>query len=171
MADRVDEWFVSHCHEFEGKSFKSIAKGELEGLNETEEEKKASEEKRKQAEKDFEPLVKRVEAALSEKVQSVKLSERLTDSPCCLVAGEHDLSMNLKRMLQDAGQALPDSKPILEINADHQFIEHMMKEQSEDVFKTWCQVLLDQAMLAEGAKIENPTRFVKSFNHLITTLM
>ena len=171
LHDRVDEWLVSHLSEYDGKPFKSLAKGEFD--EDVQDEKaEAKENKRiEKAQKDNEEVLKRVQEVLKDQVKEVKWSKRLADSPSCIVADENDLSMNLKRMLKDAGQEMPDVKPILELNPEHGFVAHMAKEQSEDQFKLWSQVLMDSAMLAEGAKLENPARFVKSFNQLINSLM
>jgi molecular chaperone HtpG len=167
LHDRVDEWLVSHLTEYKGHQLKSVARADLEESTLTEEEKNTQ----KKAESDFSDVLKRVKACLGDQVQEVRLSGRLTESPACLVAGANDLSGNLKRMLKEAGQQFPDSKPILEMNAEHAMVKHLLNEQSEARFSDWCTVLLSQAMLAEGGQLENPASYVKCVNKLMEELV
>ena len=165
LSDRVDEWLVSHLHEFEGKSLKSVAKGDLDlGDTETEEEKKAQQE----AEEQVKDLLPRIQEALGERVKEVKFSHRLTDSPACIVLSEDEMALYMQQLLKQAGQNLPDTKPVLEVNPTHRLIQRMGEETDEARFKDWSSLLLDQAVLAEGGQLEDPAGFVKRLNTLIT---
>lgn len=164
MSDKVDEWLLGSLTEFEGKKLQSIAKGDLDlGKLEDEADKAAQKEVEAQA-KD---LVERLKAALGDAVKEVKVTHRLTDSPACLVAGEHDLSGNLARILKAAGQKAPESKPILEINPSHRLVEKLSAEADAARFADYAHVLFDQALLAEGGQLEDPASFVKRMNSLI----
>ncbi len=163
LSDRVDEWMLSYLREFEGKPLVSIAKGGLD-LDKLADE----EEKKHQAEvaESLKPLVERLTSALGEKVKEVRVTGRLVDSPACVVVDENELSPHLLRMLQAAGQATPEVKPILEINPEHALIARL-KDAPEADFPDWALVLLDQAMLAEGASLADPAAFVKRLNRLL----
>lgn len=163
LSDRVDEWMLSYLREFEGKQLTSIAKGGLD-LDQLADE----EEKKHQAEvaETFKPLVERLNAALTDKVKEVRVTGRLVDSPACVVVDENELSPHLMRMLQAAGQAAPDVKPILEINPEHALIGRMQAAPEAD-FSEWALLLLDQAMLAEGGNLADPASFVKRMNRLL----
>jgi molecular chaperone HtpG len=163
MSERVDEWMLSHLREFEGKQLTSIAKGglDLDQLTD-QDEKKHQEEVAEQ----FKPLVERLQKALEARVKEVRVTSRLVDSAACVVVGENELSPHLLRMLKAAGQEAPDVKPVLEINPEHALIARIRDAQDAD-FDDWAQVLLDQAMLAEGAQISDPAAFVKRMNHLL----
>ncbi len=164
MSDKVDEWLLGSLTEFEGKKLQSIAKGDLD-LGKLEDE--ADKEAQKQVEEQAKDLVERIKTALGESVKEVKVTHRLTDSPACLVAGEHDLSGNLARILKAAGQKAPDSKPILEINPTHRLVEKLKAESDDAKFADYAHVLFDQALLAEGGQLEDPASFVKRMNSLI----
>jgi molecular chaperone HtpG len=165
LSDRVDEWLVSHLHEFEGKSLKSVAKGDLDlGDTETEEEKKAQQE----AEEQVKDLLPRIQEALGERVKEVRFSHRLTDSPACIVLSEDEMALYMQQLLKQAGQNLPDTKPVLEVNPGHRLIQRMGEETDDERFKDWSSLLLDQAVLAEGGQLEDPAGFVKRLNTLIT---
>jgi molecular chaperone HtpG len=163
LSDRVDEWMLSHLREFEGKQLASIAKGglDLDQLADEEEKKHQSE-----VAETFKPLVERLKTALGEKVKDVRVTVRLVDSPACVVVDEHELSPHLMRMLQAAGQETPQVKPILEINPEHALVTRVQGAPEAD-FGDWAQLLLDQAMLAEGAQLADPAGFVKRMNGLI----
>jgi molecular chaperone HtpG len=163
LSDRVDEWMLSHLREFEGKQLVSIAKGglDLDTLADEEEKKHQSE-----VAETFKPLVERLKTALGEKVKDVRVTVRLVDSPACVVVDEHELSPHLMRMLQAAGQETPQVKPILEINPEHALVTRVQGAPEAD-FGDWAQLLLDQAMLAEGAQLADPAGFVKRMNRLI----
>ncbi|MDH2917560.1 MAG: molecular chaperone HtpG [Gallionella sp.] len=162
LSNRVDEWLVSNLFEFEGKSLTSVAKGGLDlGALEDAAEKQAQE---KQA-GEFKGLTEKIKASLGDKVKEVRITHRLTDSPACLVADEHDMSGNLARLLQAAGQKAPNSQPILEINPAHPVVTRLQGESAH--FDDWTAVLFDQAMLAEGGQLDDPASFVKRINQLM----
>ncbi len=163
LSDRVDEWMLSYLRDFDGKSLVSIAKGGLD-LDQLADE----DEKKHQTEvaETFKPLVERLKAALAEKVKDVRVTGRLVDSPACVVVDANELSPHLLRMLQSAGQTAPDVKPILEINPEHALIARI-QEASDADFGEWAQLLLDQAMLAEGAHLSDAAEFVKRMNRLL----
>ncbi len=164
MSDKVDEWLLGSLTEFEGKKLQSIAKGDL-YLGKLEDE--ADKAAQKEVEAQAKDLVERLKAALGDAVKEVKVTHRLTDSPACLVAGEHDLSGNLARILKAAGQKAPESKPILEINPSHRLVEKLSAEADAARFADYAHVLFDQALLAEGGQLEDPASFVKRMNSLI----
>jgi molecular chaperone HtpG len=132
---------------------------------------KLEDESEKKAQKKIEDaakeVVEKIKTALGDKVQEVRVTHRLTDSPACLVAGEHDISGNLERMLKAAGQKTPESKPTLEINPEHKLIERLKNESDQIVFDDLTSLLFDQALLAEGGQLEDPASFVKRMNKLI----
>jgi len=160
MSDRVDEWMMSQLQEFDGKKFVSVAKGELEL---TEDEKKAQE---KTAE-ESKPLIERIAKALGETVDAVRPSTRLTSSPACLVLGEQDMALHMQQLMKQAGHAVPDSKPSLEVNVEHALLQKMDKEADEDRFSDFVDVLYGQAVIAEGGQLEDPASFVKKLNELL----
>ncbi|WP_374399237.1 molecular chaperone HtpG [Niveibacterium sp.] len=162
LAERVDEWLVSHLHEFEGKQVVSVARGDLDlGTLEDEEEKKAAEAEAG----DFKEVLEKLTTALGERVKEVRITHRLTDSPACVVADENEMGTNLARLLKAAGQDVPSSKPILEVNPKHQVL--LKLKAGTDRFDDWASVLLDQALLAEGGALEDPAGFVKRINQLM----
>ncbi|MBK7768072.1 MAG: molecular chaperone HtpG [Sulfuritalea sp.] len=162
LSDRVDEWVVSHLTEFEGKPLVSVAKGGLDlGKLEDEAEKKEQE----SAAGEFRDLTEKIGKSLGERVKEVRVTHRLTDSPACLVADEHDVSGNLARILKAAGQKAPPSKPILEINPHHPVVLRLKYEEKR--FDDWAAVLFDQALLAEGGQLDDPATFVKRMNQLM----
>jgi molecular chaperone HtpG len=163
LTDRVDEWMLSFLRDFDGRTLVSIAKGGLDlGALADEEEKKQQEE----VSENFKPLVERLKTALGERVKDVRVTFRLVDSPACVVVDENELSPHLLRMLKAAGQEAPSSSPILEINPQHPLVVRV-QEVGDEVFADWAQVILDQAMLAEGASLEDPTAFVGRVNKLL----
>lgn len=166
MSDRVDEWMLAYLREFEGKQLVSVAKGglDLDALAD-------EEEKQHQAEvaETFKPLVERLQTTLGEKVKEVRITARLVDSPACVVVDANELSPHLLRMLQAAGQEAPEVKPILEINPEHALIAKIQAADDE-AFGEWAQLLLEQAMLAEGAALQDPASFVKRVNRLLLNL-
>lgn len=165
LSDRVDEWMLSFLTEFEGKELVSVAKGGLDlGKLEDEAEKKEHEE----TETQYKDLVEKMKGALLEKAKDVRVTFRLTDSPACLVADEHELSANLVRMLKAAGQDAPESKPILEINPNHPLVTRLKYEDAAGPrFGDWAHILFDQAMLAEGGSLTDPAAFVKRLNEML----
>ena len=166
LTDRVDEWMLSYLTEFEGKELVSVAKGGLDlGKLEDEAEKKEHEE----TETSYKELVAKMKETLDDKAKDVRVSFRLTDSPACLVADEHDMSGNLMRMLKAAGQSTPQSKPILEINPNHPLVQRLKYENTDagGKFSDWSHILFDQALLAEGGSLTNPAEFVKRMNDML----
>jgi len=162
MSDRIDEWAMGYFTEFDGKKMRSIAKGDVD-LGSEEEKKKNKEEE--DAEKD--PLLKRLSDALADEVTEVRASQRLTESASCLVLNEQELAMHMRRMLEQAGQAMPDSKPVLEVNLDHQLLKQVSAIESDEEFKDWASLLYEQAVLAEGGQLEDPAGFVQRVNRLM----
>jgi len=164
MHDRVDEWMMGHVMDFEGKSFQSVAKGDLDlGDMDTEQDKQEQE----KIEKESEDLLKRIKDVLSEKVEDVKVSHRLTDSASCIVLSEHEMALYMQQLMKQAGQEMPTNKPVLEINPTHPLLDRMNAETDEDGFKEWASLLFDQAVLAEGGQIEDPAGFVSRLNKLM----
>ncbi|MBF0459959.1 MAG: molecular chaperone HtpG [Magnetococcales bacterium] len=164
LSDRVDEWFVSHLHEFEGKSLQSVTKGDLDlGKLDDEEQKKDREE----TENRFKDLVTRIKTALGETVKEVRTTHRLVDSPSCLVGGEYDMSATMERILKDAGQEIPGAKRILEVNPDHALLLRLQAETEGQRFDDLCHILFNQALLCEGGQIEDPADFVRRLNNLL----
>ncbi len=163
LTDRVDEWMLSHLQAFDGKSLVSIAKGGLDLGALADESEKAQQAEVSEAVK---PLVERLKTALGDRVKDVRVTFRLVDSPACVVADDNDLSQNLQRLLRSAGQSAPDSKPILEINPEHALVKRIQAADDAD-FGEWSELLLEQAMLAEGATLEDPAAFVRRMNGLL----
>jgi molecular chaperone HtpG len=166
MHDRIDEWVASSLTEFDGKQLHSVAKGGLD-LSKIGGEAATPPAADQSA---AAPLLERMQAALGERASAVRATGRLTDSPACLVSDEHGMSTNLERMLKAAGQNVPGSKPILEINLDHPILKRLRDESDERRFADWSQILFDQATLAEGGQLEDPASFVKRLNELLLTL-
>jgi molecular chaperone HtpG len=164
LGDRVDEWLISNLTEFKGKKFQSIAKGDLD-LGKLENEKEKG--KKKKIEEKAKTLIEKIKKSLGDKVKDVKVTHRLTDSPACLVVGEHDISGNLERILKAAGQNTPDNKPILEINPEHKLIEKLGTFEGTDDFDEYTSVIFDQAMLSEGAQLDDPVNFIKRINRFL----
>jgi len=162
MSDRIDEWAMGYFNEFDGKKMRSIAKGDVDLGSEEE---KKQDKDQEDAEKD--PLLERLTKALEEEVSEVRASKRLTESASCLVLSEQELAMHMRRMLEQAGQTLPDSKPSLEVNLDHQLLKQMTAVESDEEFKDWAGLLFEQAVLAEGGQLEDPAGFVQRVNRLM----
>ena len=167
LSDRIDEWWMSFAGEFDGKSFQDVARGELD-LGEPE----AAEEEADEPEvEDEEPLLKRFKEALGDQVESVRKSTRLTDSPACLVLGEHDMGVQMRRIMEATGQSAPESKPHLEVNLRHPLIGHLNRESDEDRFADLVAIIFDQASLAEGNTVAEPGRYVQRVNKLLLDLL
>ena len=167
LTDRVDEWVVAHLAEFEGKKLVSAAQGDLDtsklgegsttvadALNES----------------NYHDLLARLSHVLGDRTSNIRLSRRLTDSPACVVADAHGMSRHLERMLREAGQRIPATKPILEINPDHPIIQRLKRETDQTLFADWAQLLFDQCLLAEGTALEDPAGFVKRLNTVTLAL-
>ena len=167
LSERVDEWLMSHMMEFDGTSLQDVAKGALDlGEVEDEAEKKEQEEQAKQ----YEGLVERVKALLEEQVETVRITHRLTDSPACLVVGEDDMGLQMRRIMEAAGQAMPSTKPTFELNPEHPLVAKLNDESDEDRFSELTRVLFDQAQLAEGGQLEDPAAYVSRLNKLLLEL-
>jgi molecular chaperone HtpG len=162
LSERVDEWLVGHLTEFDGKSLQSVAKGDLD-LGKLEDEAEKQEQEKEAGE--FKELTEKIKSTLADKVKDVRVTHRLTDSPACLIADEHDIGGNLARILKAAGQKAPESKPILEINPRHPVVLRLKYEEKK--FEDWSNVLFDQALLAEGGVLDDPATFVKRINQLM----
>ena len=167
MYDRVDEWAMAHFTEFEGKELRSVAKGDLD-LGKLQDESEKQEQEKEAGE--FRDLTEKIAKTLGDKVKEVRITHRLTDSPACLVSDPSGMSMNLERLLKAAGQKVPVSKPILEVNPHHPLVQGLKYESNEKRFSDWSHILFDQAMLAEGAQLDDPGAFVKRLNGLMVTL-
>jgi molecular chaperone HtpG len=164
--DRIDEWVVSTLPEFDGKALQSVAKGDLD-LS------KLGGEAAKQApatEEEDKPFLERIKTALADRASDVRTTDRLTDSPSCLISDQRGLGTNLERILKAAGQDVPHSKPVLEVNPAHPLVKRLKNETDETRFSDWSHILFDQATLAEGGQLEDPARFVKRVNELMLTL-
>jgi molecular chaperone HtpG len=167
LSDRVDEWLVSHLHEYKGKHLQSVTKGKLD-LGDLAD--KEQQEKTEQAEKEHGDLLKRLKDSLGDRVQEVRVSTRLVDSPACIVVGEHDMSANLARVLKAVGQEAPDMKPILEVNLDHPLVKRLEAESDGTKFDDLGLILFDQAQLAEGGQLDDPAAFVGRLNKLMLNM-
>jgi molecular chaperone HtpG len=167
LHERVDEWLMASLTEFEGKKLQSVAKGDLD-LG-----KLADEQEKKQQEQEAGELMEltgKIGKALGDKVKEVRVTHRLTASPACLVSDQHGMSMNLERLLKAAGQKVPQTKPILEINPKHPIVHGLKVEADDARFADWSHILFDQALLAEGGQLEDPASFVKRLNELLLRL-
>lgn len=167
LSDRVDEWLIGHLTEFDGKQFQDVARGALDlaGFDSEEEQ----QQQKKLAEVNA-PLVERVKAAMAEQVEDVRVTNRLTESPTCLVVGEQDMGQQMRRILEAAGQSLPESKPIFELNPEHPLVQKLDAEADEDRFVELSKVLFDQAQLAIGGQLDDPAAYVHRLNKLLLEL-
>ena len=165
--DRIDEWLVSHLSEFDGKQFQDVAKGELDlgDLQDTEEKQHQEE-----TEEEFKGLVEKIAKLLEENVEEVRMTHRLTESPACLVVSEDDMGMQMRRVLESAGQAVPENKRIFELNPDHPLVQKLNDESDSDRFNDLARVLYDQAQLAEGSQLNEPATYVTRLNKLLLEL-
>ena len=167
MSDRVDEWMMNYLNEFDGKSFQSIAKGDLDlGTLEDAEEK----EEAKKVEDDFKDVISRIQGCLGDKVKEVRVSHRLTSSPACLVVQEQDMAVSFQKILKQAGHDVPTLQPVLEVNPTHPLVARLKEEADDDRFGDWSHVLFDQAMLAEGGQLDDPAGFVSRLNDLLLSV-
>ena len=159
LSDRIDEWLTGHLGEFEGKKLQSIAKGKVALDDDVQEVKKQEE--------SFGPMLTQIKSILQDRIKDVQLTNRLTDSPACIVADENDMGLEMQRILQAAGQQVPSSKPILEINPDHALVKRIHGIEDDVKFERWINVLFEQAVIAEGGQLDNPADFVKRVNELL----
>jgi molecular chaperone HtpG len=167
LYERVDEWLAASLTEFDGKPLRSVAKGDLD-LGKLADEAEKKEQGQQAAE--YKDLTDKIRKTLGEKVKEVRVTHRLTGSPACLVSDQYGMSMNLERLLKAAGQKVPASKPILEINPTHPIVQGLKYESDESRFSDWSHILFDQALLAEGGQLEDPASFVKRLNELMLAL-
>jgi molecular chaperone HtpG len=169
MSDRIDEWMMGYLSEFDGKSFQDVARGELDLSKITGEEPKPESEDSddKAGSAEHAELLARIKSLLDEKVEEVRSTTRLTSSPACLVVGDNDMGEQMRKIMAAAGQALPESKPILEINMEHPLVSKLDAEADEEGAKRLARVLFDQAALSAGRPLENPAEFVQELNHLM----
>ncbi|MFZ0219084.1 MAG: molecular chaperone HtpG [Candidatus Aquirickettsiella sp.] len=165
LHDRIDEWLVAHLTEFEGKALQSVAKDS--DISEIAEER--SEELLKQHENEFGSLLKQIHEILKDKIKEVRISQRLTSSPACIVKEQNALNSQLKRMLEATGQKIPESKPILELNTKHKFIQDLKDEQDDARLSEWSHLLLGLSILAEGEQLDDPAGFVKTLTKLLAS--
>ncbi len=167
LADRVDEWLVNHLNEFEGKKLQSISKGKLD-LEKFED--KATKEKEEEKATTFTDVINKFKEVLGDRVKDVRITHRLVDFPACVVFDENELSGHLQRLLKATGQAVPESKPILELNPDHALMIKIKGISDAQKIADWANILLGQALLAEGEQLSNPTDFVKNINKLLANI-
>jgi len=161
LSDRVDEWLVSHLTEFDGKPLQSVAKGSLDLEDEGNKEDSEGQEEKERSE-----VLDRIQKVLEDRVEEVRSSSRLVDSPACLVMAQQDLPMHMQRILKEAGHEMPGGKPALELNLDHPLVQRM-ESLEDEALAEWAELVFDQAVLAEGGQLEDPASFVKRMNHLL----
>ncbi len=166
LSDRVDEWLMSHLAEYDGKPLRDVAKGEWDENADDEDAKQALE----AAEKASESLIERMQGVLSERVAGIRPTTRLTSSPACLTVAEHEMGAQMRRIMEAAGQEMPESKPTMEINVEHPLLQRLDQESDEDRFADLAQILLDQAALAEGSVLEDPATYVARLNKLLVEM-
>ncbi|MCY4181371.1 MAG: molecular chaperone HtpG [Gammaproteobacteria bacterium] len=163
MHDRIDEWLMGHLQEFDGKSFQDIARGKLD-LG------KLEDEPEPEAEGEHAELLKRIKESLGEQIKEARVTRRLTDSPACLVIDEHDMGMQMRRIMEASGQKVPESKPIFEINPEHALLQKLSQESDETRFTDLATILYGQASLAEGRGLADPAQFSSRLNKLLLEL-
>lgn len=166
LSDRVDDWLMNHLREFDGKAFADVGRGELDLTTDSEED-KAEQEK---VARESEALVERLQGVLAEKVETVRATSRLTESAACLVVGDHDIGSQMRRILEAAGQDVPQTKPILEVNPTHALLQMLDAEQDEERFADMASIVFDQALLSEGGQLDDPAAFVGKLNQLLVQL-
>lgn len=166
MWDRVDEWLLSHLSDFDGKQLISVTRGDL-ALGELEDEE--SRKQHEEAQKEFASLVERLQSALGDKVKKVAISHRLTDTPSCVVTDAYGMSSQMMKLMQAAGQPVPEQKFILEVNPQHALVQRMAAVQDEETFVQWAELLLEQAQLTEQGGLNDPASFVARLNRLLLT--
>lgn len=162
FTDRIDEWLVNGLTEFDGKKLQSVAKGDLDKLDNDEDKKDLE-----KAEKDNKKTIEKMQKILNDKVEKIKISSRLTDSAACIVLNEQDMALYMQQLMKQAGQEIPSSKPTLEINIEHPIYKKLQAEKDKGKFADWASLIFDQALLAEGGQLEDPSGFVKRMNKLM----
>jgi len=173
LVHRIDEWLVSDLHEYAGKKLQSVAKGDIDlSKMDVSSEKSAEDDKKTEEDQNsgnsLEDVIKKMKKILTDKVKDIRCSKRLIDFPSCVIMGEYDMSLYLQRMMMAAGQSnLPREKPILELNPEHPLVLHLKNEADEEKFTEWTNLLFEQALLAEGGRLDDPASFVKRFNSVL----
>jgi molecular chaperone HtpG len=169
MFDRIDEWLMSMLTEYDGTQFVDVMRGDvtLPGESKNDEENAAGDEKKE----DDHPLVERIQGVLTEKVEGVRTSKRLTQSPACLVLAEDAMGAQMRRIMEQSGQAMPEAKPYFEFNPDHPLLSRLDSEPDEDRFAELVEILFDQASLAEGGSLQDPAQYVDRLNRLLLELL
>ena len=167
LADVIDNWLVANLFEYDGKQLHSVSRGEVDLKDLEDDQEKAEHQK---AETEFKDLMERIKSALGDRVKEVRVTTRLTNSPACLVADEHDLDPTLSRLLKAAGQQVPSSKPILEVNPGHPLVVRLNDEADSTRFADWSSILFDQAVLSDSGRLDDPTGFVNRLNELLVAL-
>ena len=170
LTDHVDEWLVQHMPEFDGKTLQSVAKGDLDldAINKDDADKKPDD---KKDDESLNSVLEQIKTTLEGKVKEVRISSRLTDSPACLVADEHEMGAHMERIMKAAGQDMPASLPTFEINADHALIQRLKDESDDERFADLSNLLFEQALLSEGGQLEDPATFVHRLNKLLQSLL
>lgn len=168
MSDRIDEWMMGYLSAFDGKSFQDVTRGELDLDKLTGEEEHAeAEDSSKEVDSKNKELLEQIQKLLETKVEAVRSTKRLTSSPACLVIGDNDMGEQMRKIMEAAGQAVPESKPVLEVNMDHPLVNRLDSEKNEDKKISLAQLLFDQAALSAGRPLENPAQFVHDLNQLM----
>jgi len=169
MSDRVDEWMMAYFTEFDGKPFKSVAKGDIDlsAIGKTGSADEEAEDKTESESALDAGLLKKVTDSLGEKVSEVRSSQRLTDSASCLVLGDQEMALHLQRLLEQAGQDVPDTRPVLELNPDHALVDRLQAEEDDQQFADLSLLLFEQALLSEGGSLDDPADFVRRVNKLM----
>jgi molecular chaperone HtpG len=170
MSDRIDEWMMGYLTEFDGKSFQDVARGELDLSKITGEESQSDSDDKADKDSDDaeqDELLSRIKSLLDSKVEEVRSTSRLTSSPACLVVGDNDMGEQMRKIMQAAGQAVPETKPILEVNMQHPLVSKLDAEADEDAAGRLARILFDQAALSAGRPLENPAEFVQELNRLM----
>ena len=166
MFDRIDEWLMSSLSEFEGVPFVDVMRGDVRLPGESK-----SEEDDKDSDAEEHPLTERIQAVIGEKVEGVRPSKRLTDSPACLVLSDYGMGIQMRKILEASGQSMPETKPFFEFNAEHPLLHRLDTEQDEDRFHELVELLFDQASLAEGGTLQDPAAYVSRMNSLLMELL
>ena len=168
LSDPIDEWVTTHLNEYADKPLQSVMKGELDldGKQDIKDAEKSGTEE----ENEYTELTDRIKKVLETRVKDVRTTKRLTTSPACLVADEHDMGRSLERILKASGQNIPTSKPILEINTEHPVIEYLKQETDETVFADWSNILFEESLLSEGGQLDDPAGFVQRLNQMFLRL-
>lgn len=168
LGDRVDEWLVSHLTEFDGKKLQSVAKGDLDlGELDSKKDGESNDKDIEEINKEYASVIERISNALADKVSGVGISQRLTESPSCLILNEQDISQQMQQILEAAGQYAPKAQPKLELNPDHELVKKLQDIKDDGQFNDWAFLLYEQAHLAVGNKLDDTAEFVKRVNRLL----